>query len=201
MPLSGALESKGSMEKYLYLNFPEWKDAWINGGKIPLNPASVYKRMDRDGIYTPDENLIYESTHDLDQLEPIVKVGVGARNVSIGKIISNGVTIAENVQASRYEEDGVILSLCNRKSKSIAKKLKKQACVKIINFELLKKAIDEQLGKVSIAKPCKYTDSYERNHFLKSTEDEWQDEFRLFWDHQEKVEIILPKGIAKSVKI
>lgn len=189
------------MDKYLYLNFPEWKDAWINGGKIPLNPASVYKRMDRDGIYTPDENLIYESTHDLKLLEPMVKIGVGSKNISIGKLVNNGVTVAENVQASIYEEDGVILSLCNRKSKSIARELKKQACVKILDLEFLKAVIDEQLGKVSIAKPCTYTTSYERNHFLKSTKDEWQDEYRLFWDHQEKVEIILPKGIAKSIKI
>tara|TARA_R110000772_G_scaffold85933_2_gene180307 strand:+ start:1729 stop:2298 length:570 start_codon:yes stop_codon:yes gene_type:complete len=189
------------MEKYLYLTFPKWKDAWIHGGKIPLNPASVYKRMDRDGIYTPDENLIYKSTHDLDQLKGAVNIGVGCRNISIGKIVNNGVTIAENLQASKYEEDGVILSLCNRKSKKIAQKLTKQACVKILDVDLLKDVIDEQLGKLSIAKACRYTKSYERNHFLKSSEDEWQDEYRLFWNHQERVEIVLPKGIAKSINI
>lgn len=190
-----------NMEKYLYLTFPEWKDAWINGGMIPLNPASEYRRLDRDGIYTPDENLIYESTHEHKSLEPVVRIEGNCRGVSIGTIINNGVVIARNVEISKYEEDGVILSLCNRKSKSIARKLKKQACVKILDVEYLKSIIDAQLEKESISKPCEYTDTHKRNHFLKSKEDEWQDEYRLFWDHFERVEVMLPKGIAKSVKI
>ena len=189
------------MEKYLYLNFIEWKSAWINGGKIPLNPASVYKRMDRKGIYTPDENLIYESTHDLDLLEPMLTIGVGIKNLSIRKVTNNDVTIAENIQASKYEEDGVILSLCNRKSQSIAKRLNKRACVKILDIEHLKGVIDEQIGELSIARVCEYTDSYSRNHFLKSRQDAWQDEYRLFWGHQGKIDIILPKGIAKGINI
>ena len=188
------------MSKYLYLTCPDWAKAWVNGGKVPLNPASVYKRMDREGIYTPDENLIYESTHDLQLLHPAVKIE-GSKNVSIGKVVINGITVAENVIASKYEEDGIILSLCNRKSKDIAHKLNKTACVKILDIDHLKNILDDQLGKVSIAKECEYTASYERNHFLKSTEDQWQDEFRLFWDHQTRVQVILPKGIAKRIKL
>ncbi|QFT55396.1 hypothetical protein [Microbulbifer sp. THAF38] len=188
------------MYKYLYLTHPEWASAWVSGGKIPLNPASAYKKMDREGIYTPDENLIYESTHDLESFGHLIKVD-GVRDLKIGKIVENGRTIAENVRASKYHEDGVILSLCNRKSKEIAKKLNKKACVKILDVDVLKKVIDDQLGKVSIAKCCEYTASYNRNHFLKSTEDEWQDEFRLFWDHQERIEVTLPKGIARRIKL
>lgn len=157
--------------------------------------------MERDGIFTPDENLIYESTHDLETLKPVVAIEGNVKNITIGKIVHNRVTIAENVKASRYEEDGVILSFCNRKSKAIAQKMKKEACVKIFCVEELKKIIDAQLGKTGIAKPCEYTASHERNHFLKFIEDEWQDEFRMFWDHQERVEIVLPPGLAKKIKI
>ncbi len=194
------------MEKYLYLTCPEWTDAWVNGGKIPLNLASAYKSVGRDGIYTPDENVILSCTHDLEKLSPSVSIQVDGnarmRNVSIGKIIQDGKQIAKNVHLDELaNEDGVILSLCNRKSNSIAQRLKKRAAVKILDVDDLKAVIDEQLGKESIAESCKYTSDHNRNHFLKSVDDEWQDEFRLFWVQQERVEVELPKGMAKRIKI
>ncbi|WJG10367.1 hypothetical protein [Aliiglaciecola sp. LCG003] len=193
------------MEKYLYLTWPEWVDAWVNGGKIPLNPASVYKRMDRDGIYTPDENLIYESTHPIDQMNPAIYVANNVQNVTVGASVFECGNVRQEFPANYikdfYQGDGVILSLCNRKSNSIAERLRKRAAVKIFNVAYLKAVIDEQLGKKSIAKPCEYTSSHNRNHFLKSVADQWQDEYRFFWDHQERVEVELPKGMAKRIKI
>ena len=35
---------------------------------------------------------------------------------------------------------------------------------------------------MGIMKDCAYTDGHQRNHFLKSTKDAWQDEFRIFWN-------------------
>ena len=43
---------------YLYLEKKEWSAAWIHGGTIPVNLASKYKKDYRDGIFTPDENLV-----------------------------------------------------------------------------------------------------------------------------------------------
>lgn len=168
---------------------------------MPLRLASTYKRMEREGIFTPDENLIYESTHDLEKIKHVVRVGNDVRGLSIGRIEVGDEVVAENLKASRYEEDGVILSLCNRKSSLIAVQMKKAACVKIFDVEFLKSVIDKQLGIEGDAKPCEYTAGYERNHFLKSDKDKWQDEFRIFWRHQCDVEVQLPPGIARRIKI
>ncbi|MDN4503436.1 hypothetical protein QX776_13575 [Alteromonadaceae bacterium BrNp21-10] len=203
-PVTQALESPIGMEKYLYLTKSEWKNSWINGGKIPLNLSSTYRTMERRGIYTPDENLIYQSTHDIATLGKYINTNGNLANIGtlkVGKITDNGITVAEGIEASAREEDGLILSFCNIKSKAICRKLEKNACVKIFDIEILINIIDEQLGTKCIAKDCEYTSSHNRNHFLKFDDDSWQQEFRLFWDYKEKTEIFLPQGVGKGIKI
>lgn len=190
------------MKKYLYLTKPEWAEAWVNGGSIPLNQATAYKRMDRDGIYTPDEGLIYESTHDVDKFDPtIINMQGQFKNITIGSITVGGEVVLSGFNGSRYEDDGVILSLCNVMDISIQKKLNKLVCVEISDFNELKRVIDEQLKVQSEAKSCKYTSGHNRNHFLKSEKDSWQNEFRFFWPIKGPVKVELPPGIAKILSL
>ncbi|CAI1583531.1 MULTISPECIES: hypothetical protein [Serratia] len=188
------------MKKYLYLTKPEWADAWVNGGKIPLNLATAYKRMDRDGIYTPDEGIIYETTHDVDAIDPrYLQFGETFKDCSVGGIYVNGVLVVPPVSGSRYEDDGVILSLCNVRDDEIKKRLNKQVGVEILDVYKLKEVIDSQLKVNSDAKSCSYTSGHIRNHFTKSEKDSWQNEFRLFWSIQGPVEVELPSGIASVI--
>lgn len=189
------------MEKYLYLTRTIWVRSWVQGGPIPLNLASAYKSAERKGIYTIDENLIHESNYDLNKLSEYGMVCDSVRNLSIGSFEYNGVVVARNIQGSKYEDDGLILSLCNVMNRDIARKMGKLACVKINDVNKLKLIIDEQLGVAGIARTCTYTESHIRNHFTKSLLDKWQNEYRIFWKVDSKKEIMLPKGIAKRINL
>jgi len=46
---------------------------------------------------------------------------------------------------------------------------------------------------------CEYTDSHQRNHFLKSAKDKWQDEFRVFWKGNKMRMVKIPAGTAELV--
>lgn len=193
------------MEKFLYLTKPEWVDAWVNGGTVPLSCASSYLSVERHQTKTPDENLIDTSSHDVKSLEPLVRIvsegGASLTNISIGKVINNGMLVAQDILINRQYEDGLILCVSNRKSNFIAKRFGKFACVRILDINLLKDALDEQIGVVSQMGKCSYTTGHLRNHFLKSSLDSWQDEFRLFWPNQAAREVIIPKGTAVAERI
>ena len=189
------------MHKYLYLTYPEWANAWTEGGIIPINLASSYKSTDRDGIYTPDETIIDHSSIDKSVLEPAISIEGNHRNIVITNPQIAGKTLPSRIELTRYEDDELILSFCNKKSNFIARELGKRACVKILSIDKLKEAIDKQLGAEGIAKDCMYTSTRNRDHFTKSMEDCWQEEYRIFWNIKTTREVILPKGIAKRVKI
>lgn len=192
------------MKKFRYLDEHAHADAWINGGKVPLRLASSYRSVERNGIMTPDENLIYKSNYDLDQLRPALNIGNGVQNIRIGIAIIDGVVRATDLQADRYEDDGIILCLSNSRSSTLAAMMDKTICVEIQDVGHLKSVIDAQLKTVGTAAPCTYTDSYERNHFLKDKADAWQDEFRLFWPvvpETQPVWVELPPGIAILVPL
>lgn len=189
------------MEKYLYLTYVEWSDSWVNGGDVPISVASTYIRGVRDGIYTPDENLIHDSIVDLKSLSPMIHIATGAQVKGLSIIGSsfNGRKIPNIINASYYNEDGLILSFCNEFSPEIARKMGKKCCEKILDIEHLRKVIDKQLGKKGKMKNCQYTDSHQRNHYLKSHEDKWQNEYRLFWKGTENKLVTLPPGIAEFI--
>lgn len=189
------------MEKYLYLTKESWVDAWVNGGSVPLFLASTYRKREREGIYTPDENLIVQTNLDPKLIPPeFFSEDLQVKNLNFHGNMVNGV-LAPNITGDRYQEDGVILSLSNVKSLVICQRLKKAACVAISEVDLLKAVIDKQLGIEGIAGPCKYTSDHNRNHFLKSIDDAWQEEFRLFWLIPNKVNIELPPGIATRTEV
>ncbi|OOL34024.1 hypothetical protein BOO94_30710 [Pseudomonas sp. FSL W5-0299] len=187
------------MGLYLYLNEHSHADTWINGGVIPIQPASTYRKLERDGIYTPDENLIHKSPFDLFSLSPVLDLR-GFGHFSMNNLMVNGVQVPNVSDVSLYEEDGLILSFSCRYKKKTAIRMKKKACVKILDVDALKKHLDEKLGVEAIAKDCEYTQGHERNHFLKSNADQWQAEFRMFWPILERVEVELPPGVATLMR-
>ncbi|MCR1304018.1 MULTISPECIES: hypothetical protein [unclassified Enterobacter] len=187
------------MEKFLYLTEKEWFQPWVYGGNVPLSLASKYKKDERHGIYTPDENLVDSSTHDLNKVFGGGVNLMGTNHVFIDSYV-NG-ELFPFMQYNRTFEDGLILCLANRRSNYIAKKLKKFSCVKILNVENLKLILDEQIGVVSEMGPCKYTSSHIRNCFTKSNLDSWQDEYRLFWPGAEPRDVFIPKGTATRISI
>ncbi|WP_223506805.1 hypothetical protein [Pseudomonas sp. GL-RE-29] len=189
------------MSLYLYLNEHWHADTWVVGGVIPINPASFYRRMERGGIFTPDENLIHKSEVDLTGLSPFIHIDPGAevRGLTVTNSRMNGMPIPDIHDAHYYHEDGLILSFSYRLTGTLARKMKKKACVKIVDMDLLKRHLDNQIGVVSKAGPCYYTADHQRNHFLKSNLDEWQAEYRLFWPADKKVEVSVPPGAAELI--
>lgn len=184
------------MKKYLYLSQAFHVENWVNGGEVPLFLASSYRSQERQGIFTPDENYVCNIPADLRGMGS----NVSFRNDKISRLTIDGEVVATNlVNFNRYEEDGAVLCLANRLSKGISRKLNKVACVEIQDVEELKNIIDETVGVRGEMGECNYTDTYERNHFLKSVSDAWQDEYRLFWKVKEDIKVTLPKGIAKFI--
>lgn len=191
------------VEKYLYLTEIDWAGAWVNGGEIPVSLASSYLSNNRGGIMTPDENLIHKSEVPFSSLSetPLLNIkteGV-VKNITIMDCSFDGVKIPNVTNASYYREDGLILSFCNHFSEDTARRLSKKACVKILDIEALKRHIDSQLECEGVMKDCEYTEDHQRNHFLKSQEDKWQDEFRIFWRIQKNVCVDIPIGSADLV--
>ena len=192
------------MEKFLYLTKEDWVTNWVDGGVIPIFPASTYLSQSRDGTSTPDENLIHSSPVDVTSLPGISGLfgpGINFKNLTYVGNVVDGVRAPDVVAADYYKEDGLVLSFCNEMSSEIAKRLKKRACVKILNIHELKTVIDEELGIEGQAGECRYTDDHNRDHFLKSTKDQWQNEYRIFWPITEIREVTLPSGLAEQIAL
>ena len=187
------------LHKYLYLSKFEHVPQWVGGGRVPIKLASSYLSPVRSGIFTPDETLIHDSPHDLTNIPGVILNNV--KGITFTGCYSNGKKIPEIFGASYYREDGVILSFSNRRSSSIAKRLRKVACVKVLNMHALKDCLDRQIGVEGMMAHCQYTDDHQRNHFLKSVEDQWQDEFRIFWPHIEPIEVDIPPRTARAVNL
>ncbi|EIO4097996.1 hypothetical protein LQK61_004489 [Vibrio parahaemolyticus] len=187
------------MEKYLYLTEVEWADAWINGGEIPISLASSYLSESREGIYTPDENLIHDSSYPIPAFRQFGIHLENVKNVTMTGNTFNGKKIPDVKNASYYKEDGLILSFCNELDTEIARRLGKKACVKILDMHQLKMALDSEVGSKGVMKNCSYTKGFQRDHFLKSTEDSWQNEFRLFWKSDKSVWVSIPPNIGELV--
>ncbi|WP_236942821.1 hypothetical protein [Ewingella americana] len=151
------------MEKYLYLTKVEWADAWVNGGVVPLFSSSTYKSEERKATFTPDENLIDTSTHDLKDFKGLVKFEGGGSVIFDETCTINGKRYPGGINFSQRTEDGLVLCMANRKSNFIAKKLGKFACVRIYDVVALKAVLDEQIGVVGEMGECKYTSNHQRD--------------------------------------
>ncbi|AJY52512.1 hypothetical protein [Halomonas sp. KO116] len=180
---------------YLYLTKKEWIEPWLNGGEIPINLASTYRKMERNGIFTPDENLIYEATHPYSVLQGVIALE-DVRGITLTNVNINGYQINHMYIKERREEDGLILSFCNHFSERTAHRLEKEAAIEIIDIDKLIKSINRQTKTKCKRGNCEYTLGHNRNHFLKSYRDAWQDEHRLFWNHPESINAQIPRGIG-----
>ena len=173
---------------------------WVFGSKnIPIKLASTYWATERNATMTPDEGLIDTMTHSKEWLR---RQGIGIEGNITGLSMLHSFVGGEHIEfigGSRYADDGLILSLCNERSKFIMKKLRKTACVKILDVELLKTIVDSQITTVGIMRSCEYTGSHNRNHFLKSCADSWQCEFRMFWQGISNIAVSIPAGLAEPV--
>lgn len=186
--------------KFLYLAENWQVENWINGAKgIPIKRASSYLSQERKGTLTPDENLIHDSDIDLLSFASTVYLGgtsecvVSSDNVGIPNFVIS--------KAELRVEDGLILCFSNSKSSEICQRLGKKFCLQIDDMAHLKSVIDACLGNVGTPGHCDYTDDHQRNHFLKSVEDKWMDEFRLLWPVQDVDTFDLPPNIAKLVAL
>lgn len=192
---------------YVYLATAEHVSNWVNGGSsIPIQLANSYKANELKGSKTPDENLIHESDVDLNALR---SVGIALEGTIRYSFIGhnsgpNGPIQNVSIQHARYEyEDGRVLCFSRTNSRKIANFLgTRQFCVRIDDIPRLKKLLDEQVGRESIAGHCDYTNDHQRNPFLKGKDQEFFDEFRIYWPNLvEEITFTLPEGIAVEVPI
>ena len=189
-----------SASKFLYLTRPEWVTTWIAGGTVPLNLASAYRSNERQGTMTPDE-VRHSELHGISErdFERIVKIGPNAAaSISIGKVVIDGKVRGRDVSFVRQDKDGLILCLSNSFSPATLERLQKTACVEIPDWRRLLVAIDEQLGVSGMGRPVEYTNSSDRKQFLKSVDDAWQDEFRLFWPVSSSTTVTIHSNLAVS---
>ena len=191
------------MHVYLYLSKSCWTKPWLEGGEIPISLASTYRRNERSGIYTVDENLINDLGFEIEELHPLVRLGSGGglRGATIRNNYVNGRKLPETEKGNYYQDDGLILSFSLIESSAIARRISKEACVKILDVDRLKLCVDNQLGVEGTMLICEYTDGPNRNHFLKSEEDSWQREFRMFWPDSQARSVVLPSGIGELVEL
>jgi len=187
------------MDKYLYLTRPEWIDPWVNAGVVPISLASSYLGDERGGTRTLDENRIHKSEFPIDGYANHGLRIENCKDITVTNFVGNGRRLPDVNHADYYKEDGLILSFCNSASEEIGRRLKKRACVKILNIEKLKRKLDKQLGCKGAMGECEYTADHQRNHFLKSVEDSWQDEYRIFWRTSRHLKVTIPKGFAEFV--
>lgn len=203
------------MKLYLYLTQKEWSKTWIEGGRIPITLASKYLSDDRLGTKTPDENnqrilknLGEENIAVLGNMDSIPTIAKSNFNIKIGTMRIGDKVVAKDVEYKRRYEDGYILSFSTKLDNKIMQRLGKSACVEIMDYEKLFANLDKQMeGSDGVHDSCKYSAGNNRNVFLKSTKDEWQQEYRFYWkiDHQkeikETIELIIPTHTAKIITI
>ena len=201
---------------YLYLEEIHYTETWVNGGKIPIKLASSYKSDKRSGIHTPDEGIIDNTVDNIvnGQNSPIrIDRGImeflypeEKRQFTNSNVFQNIAFFVNDTPINSYGyysniEDGLILSFCTKFCMNIMQRLGKKVCIQISNIFTLKQLLDKQLGCVGEYKKCKYTKTHNKNHFLKSNDDEWQQEWRIFWDKKDVEEILveIPKNTAKLI--
>lgn len=185
------------MDLYLYLKEHAFVDAWVKGGKVPFYVASTYVSERRVGVYTPDENLIDSSTFNVKRLDGMIEFVGDNSNIGFFGCYANGVRLDGTVH--RHYEDGLVICLSKKRGKHLARKLNKKACVKINDINILKRLVDEFTGITGAQGLCEYTPGHKRHHFLKSTYDSWQEEYRMFWPGCGNIEIEIPPGLAEPV--
>src|SRR5687768_13374470 len=71
--------------RFLYLANRAHAEAWMRGGPVPLRTASTYRKNERAGTGTPDENRTQEAPDGLtgDEVDDVTRLFDGNFNVLI----------------------------------------------------------------------------------------------------------------------
>lgn len=203
------------MNLYIYLSSPEFVKNWVEGGELPLKDVNYYLAQERKAEKTLDEGrfIDFDKDKDYSEVNSLLNSFIKIQDSSIeefqGNISIKNFTIVDkkrniHQQLNKYEKrniKGLVLCMSTKKCKKIAGRFDRKYCVQITDFPKLKKSFDEQLGCIGISNKCKYTSKAFRNHFLKSKHDSWQSEFRVIWDDLDPANVIIPRGIAKEIKL
>lgn len=192
--------------KYLYLREQSHADTWLAGGDVPINPASSYRSDTREATLTPDEVVQSQIRGDAGLEFPTqngIRFGEGPAGVTFIDSTFGGVR-KRFIQYERALEDSLILCLCNVYDETIMRRLGHSVAVRIPSIDLLRQCLDPQVGVPSQHGLVAYTsEPGNRHHFLKSTADAWQQEYRLAWvgnDLGTKQKwVTLGRGLAEPV--
>jgi hypothetical protein len=193
------------MCKYLFLNSLEHVNTWINGGSVPINPASMYRSTERVGTKTPDE-VMQKSVAGGSLLDLLPEVSLGGEGAMEDIVFTNCTFNERHIPGpltySQHPEDALILCMSKSGDKEIMQRLDKVACVLIPDVEKLRAVLDKQIGYESEHADVQYTEEPgNRNHFLKGTEDSWQQEYRFVWRGEgigkEQRWVTIPAGLAR----
>lgn len=188
---------------YLYLTKPEWAEAWVQGGSVPISPASKYLSAQRSGTSTPDEVVqrYVDGTVDsagMDMAQSFVR---GLRGMSFKDCTVVGpdgragvITSAEYVY-----EDALVLCFSRSLSRRLMERLGKAAVVALGDLDLLKRSLDEQIGSEGRYGAVQYTKSADRGHVLKGWDDRWQAEARFWWPQRDCREVVV--SVAGGAKL
>jgi hypothetical protein len=205
----GEMARATTKAKYLYLAQQSFADTWLNGGSVPVMPARTYLSDVRDRTRTPDEVMQKAiSGAGLDQLAAsgVLIGGQGTiGHLQFDDCSFNGVRIPR-VTYSQAAEDALILCLCNTLDRQIMTGLGHSTGVVIRSVAALQQCLDAQIGVPSRCGSVTYTrERGNRSHFMKGTEDSWQDEYRLVWRGSglgvEPVWVDIPAGIAAPLPV
>jgi len=195
-----------SSDLFVYLERPEYGDTWINGGRIPLNPVSMYRAAERSGIYTPDEQLhrsFREGTDpDIQQMMAAMSDGhlmFDNCDVHDGTKLHTGVT----TWMTGEMRDALVLCFARGLSRNLCRRLNKTIAVKVTDPIALLDHISHQLSSKGELRVIGYTNGHDRHHCLKSSADSWQVEARMLWV-PEKIEqtwVEIPRGTGSLVDL
>lgn len=185
---------------FIYLSKAEYATAWVRGGKVPIKLASTYKSAEREGIMTPDENnRTYIKGMTMKEVQNVI--GLPNEMSKGGKINMNGCVLngkcLEELRKEYY--DGIVLCLSCQLSKDIMNRLGKEVCVEINNPQELFDNISRQLKTLGRFERVSYTDSDNRDIFIKGIADSWQEEWRMFWELEKDVCVLINQNTGQVV--
>ncbi|WP_341207296.1 hypothetical protein [uncultured Sphingomonas sp.] len=173
---------------------------------MPIFPARKYLSQDRAGIYTPDE-LRQRSTSLTDPRAAygLDSFGFGAGNMTFVNCTmqtGDGAFPLHGTVAQRFE-DAYVLCFATERSARLMKRLGKRVCLEIVEPDKLADIIDTQIQQKALSGLVGYTNLPDRNHFLKSSLDRWQFEYRLVWvrEGDGPIWVNLPPGVAVMVDL
>ena len=192
------------MRYFKYLERQEFAKTWIEGGFVPINPASAYYSSERGGKFTPDELMQRSLVGPMQGLIDSRVIGIQQNtnaNITVRNCLiidPSGVQVIDYAAHLVRREDSYIDCYSTELSSVLSIELQRNFVVEISDIEALASAFDRQIGLRSLRRAVDYTDSYDRSHFVKSNSDSWQKEFRLVWmkDGVEPFLVEVPSGLC-----